>query len=79
VWGYRVVRVVRRPRRVRPQPPTARLAGLGPPDFCPFCGTHLADAGAGFVDHVAESPACAERFEAWRENVADDVGGDWGG
>ena len=49
------------------------------PDYCPFCGAALTDGGAGFVDHVAESPACAERFEAWRENVADDVAGDWGG
>lgn len=49
------------------------------PDYCPFCGTALADGGAGFVDHLAEADACAARFEAWREQVADDIGGEWGG
>lgn len=49
------------------------------PDYCPFCGVELADSGAGFVDHVAASPVCEERFEAWREAVADDIGGEWGG
>lgn len=49
------------------------------PDFCPFCGAALRDGGAGFVEHVEDAPDCRERFEAWRENVAGDVGGEWGG
>jgi hypothetical protein len=49
------------------------------PDYCPFCGAPLTDGGAGFIDHVDESPPCAERFEAWRQNVAGDVAGDWSG
>ena len=49
------------------------------PDFCPFCGEALADGGAGFIDHIEDSPACHARFEEWRENVAGDVGGEWGG
>ncbi|MFB6171194.1 MAG: hypothetical protein ABEJ23_01585 [Haloarculaceae archaeon] len=49
------------------------------PDFCPFCGAELADGGAGFVDHVADAPTCRERFEAWREQVGGDVGGEWSG
>lgn len=51
----------------------------GSPDFCPFCGARLRDGGAGFIEHVGEAPACNERFEAWRENVSGDVGGEWGG
>ncbi|MDG5774892.1 hypothetical protein VB773_15540 [Haloarculaceae archaeon H-GB2-1] len=49
------------------------------PDFCPFCGTELTDLGAGFVDHLEDAPTCRTRFESWRENVAEDVGGEWGG
>jgi hypothetical protein len=49
------------------------------PDHCPFCGAALDDPGAGFVDHLDASPACAERFAAWREAAAGDVGGEWGG
>lgn len=51
------------------------------PDFCPFCGKQLADGGPGFVDHIEreENDSCRERFELWRENVADDIGGDWSG
>jgi hypothetical protein len=49
------------------------------PDACPFCGAHLVDGGAGFVDHIAESEPCRLGFEQWRENVAGDVGGEWGG
>jgi hypothetical protein len=49
------------------------------PDFCPFCGRRLADGGGGFIDHLDDAPACADRFEAWREQVVDDVGGEWSG
>jgi hypothetical protein len=49
------------------------------PDYCPFCGTRLTDAGAGFVDHTEESEPCRQRFEDWKANVADDVGGEWDG
>lgn len=49
------------------------------PDFCPFCGAALRDGGAGFVEHVGERETCRRRFEEWRENVADDVGGEWSG
>lgn len=46
---------------------------------CPFCGDALADPGAGFVDHLAESPDCDAGFTNWKENVAGDVVGGWGG
>jgi hypothetical protein len=49
------------------------------PDFCPFCGERLSDPGEGFLDHVADSTPCDERFAAWRENIADDIGGEWSG
>lgn len=49
------------------------------PDSCPFCGTELADGGAGFVDHIGEDDTCRERFEDWRENIVDDIGGEWSG
>jgi hypothetical protein len=49
------------------------------PDVCPFCGARLTDGGAGFMDHIAADEACRERFGAWREAVAGDIGGEWGG
>jgi hypothetical protein len=49
------------------------------PDFCPFCGTELTDGGAGFMDHIEAADTCKQRFEDWRENIAGDVGGEWGG
>lgn len=49
------------------------------PEACPFCGTHLVDGGAGFVDHIEGSEPCRLGFEQWRENVAGDVGGEWSG
>jgi len=49
------------------------------PDFCPFCGAELADAGQGFIDHIDAMPTCKERFEAWREQVRSDVGSEWSG
>lgn len=49
------------------------------PDFCPFCGAKLVDGGLGFIDHLETAPDCRERFEAWRERIAEDIGGEWGG
>ncbi|WP_340101325.1 DUF7501 family protein [Salinibaculum salinum] len=51
------------------------------PDYCPVCGQPLSDGGAGFVDHSQQeaTDTCQERFETWRENIAGDVNGEWGG
>lgn len=49
------------------------------PGTCPFCGSALATPGAGFVDHLEESPDCAAGFEVWRENLAGDMAGEWSG
>lgn len=49
------------------------------PDFCPFCGESLVNGGAGFMDHVYVAPDCRERFDAWREQVSEDIGGEWSG
>ena len=49
------------------------------PDFCPFCGAELTDAGAGFIDHLGDAPECEERFAVWRQWVTEDIGGEWGG
>lgn len=49
------------------------------PDLCPFCGESLVDGGAGFMEHTEESEPCRERFEAWIEQIRDDMGGEWGG
>ena len=49
------------------------------PSTCPFCGAALADPGAGFVDHLAESPACESGHTDWKENVAGDLAGGWSG
>lgn len=46
---------------------------------CPFCGAELASPGAGFVDHIAESPECDAGFTNWKDNVAGDLGGEWSG
>lgn len=48
-------------------------------DFCPFCGTELTDGGGGFIDHIADAPECEERFALWRQRVAEDIDGEWGG
>jgi len=39
----------------------------------------LADPGAGFIDHIHTSPECQTEFEAWRSNIAGDMGGEWSG
>ena len=49
------------------------------PDLCPFCGVELTDEGIGFVDHLDEEPLCKERFDAWKEHIRDDIGGEWSG
>lgn len=49
------------------------------PDFYPFCGAALRDGGAGFMEHIETAPDCRERFETWRGNIADDIGGEWSG
>ncbi len=49
------------------------------PNVCPFCGTELADPGAGFVDHLTDSNDCKDGFEMWRGNIADDIAGGWSG
>jgi hypothetical protein len=49
------------------------------PNHCPFCETELETPGAGFVDHLGESPDCQTGFEAWRSNIAGDVPGGWSG
>jgi hypothetical protein len=49
------------------------------PDFRPFCGTELTDPGEGFLDHLETSSTCQERFEAWREAIASDIGSEWSG
>lgn len=58
---------------------TDEHSGWDDPDYCPFCGTELTDAGAGFIDHVDADAECGERFEAWLEAIRDDIGGEWGG
>lgn len=62
------------------QPPSDSAAWDNP-DYCPFCGQRLPDGGPGFVDHIQkdENATCRERFEEWRENIAGDMGGEWGG
>jgi hypothetical protein len=49
------------------------------PDVCPFCGADLVDGGGGFMDHVDTAETCRERFEAWLDNIRDDIGSEWGG
>lgn len=49
------------------------------PNVCPFCETTLADPGAGFIDHLDDSPGCAAGFDVWRDNVGADIGGTWSG
>lgn len=49
------------------------------PWSCPFCEDDLADPGAGFMDHIEDSPDCKASFDQWRENVAGDVKAGWSG
>lgn len=59
--------------------PEPEAPGWDDPDFCPFCGARLADPGAGFLDHLEDAETCRRRFDEWRENVLEDVGGEWSG
>jgi len=47
------------------------------PEHCPWCGAAIRDGGAGFIDHIKVSAECEAAFEAWRENIADDIRGEW--
>ncbi|MGM0591710.1 MAG: DUF7501 family protein [Halobacteriota archaeon] len=49
------------------------------PMRCPFCDDDLVDGGAGFIAHISRIPSCRSAFDDWREQVANDVGGEWGG
>lgn len=49
------------------------------PGTCPFCGGELSDPGVGFIDHIDENAACETHFDAWRENLAGDLAGEWSG
>ena len=49
------------------------------PNHCPFCGESLPNPGAGFVDHVDETPDCETKFTMWREQITEDISGGWGG
>lgn len=49
------------------------------PDLCAFCGEELRDGGAGFMEHIETAETCEARFEAWRENITGDIGGEWSG
>jgi hypothetical protein len=49
------------------------------PDRCPFCGDQIPSPGAGFVDHLGESPDCESDFGDWRARITDDIRGGWAG
>lgn len=48
-------------------------------EACPFCGTGLADPGAGFIDHLDDSDTCERGFDEWRQQIAGDMKGGWSG
>lgn len=52
-------------------------AGWDDPNRCPFCGSPLEDAGAGFIEHVKSSEECAISFAQWRAGIARDIGSEW--
>ncbi|XVH33742.1 DUF7501 family protein (plasmid) [Haloferacaceae archaeon DSL9] len=31
------------------------------------------------MDHTEDSTPCRERFDAWRQNIVEDIGGEWSG
>lgn len=48
---------------------------LAPPEkavSCYFCGGHIEDPGAGFLDHVALRVACRDRHESWMAHIDED-------
>ncbi|WP_338727991.1 hypothetical protein [Haladaptatus sp. DJG-WS-42] len=51
----------------------------GDPEHCPFCEAELVDGGWGFIDHIETSQPCNQEFSLWRQQVADDIGSEWGG
>jgi hypothetical protein len=59
--------------------PATNSTSWSGPATCPFCGAGLADPGAGFVDHIAESPDCERGHADWKSNVAGDLAGGWSG
>lgn len=56
-----------------------RLPTWSGPERCPFCGASLADGGPAFMDHLGRHSACEKGFEAWRDQVTDDIAGGWPG
>ncbi|WP_256393467.1 DUF7501 family protein [Natronoarchaeum rubrum] len=58
---------------------TAPTTNWTDPSTCPFCDAALADPGAGFIDHIHDSPDCESGFDQWRSNVSGDMGGEWSG
>lgn len=57
----------------------SRLAGLGSPDFCPFCGNSPRWPGIRRARPEGANAACRQRFEQWRTAIVDDVEGERGG
>jgi len=49
------------------------------PNHCPFCDSELESPGAGFVDHLDDSPGCEADFDTWQSRIAGDVPGGWSG
>ncbi|MFC6732147.1 MULTISPECIES: hypothetical protein [unclassified Haladaptatus] len=49
------------------------------PEHCPFCGAELVDGGPAFMAHIDDSQSCNQGFSLWRQQVADDIGSEWGG
>ncbi|WP_435153161.1 DUF7501 family protein [Haladaptatus sp. DFWS20] len=49
------------------------------PERCPFCDAGLEDGGWGFIAHVRANPQCSTEYDMWREQIAGDMGGEWGG
>lgn len=49
------------------------------PEHCPFCEAELVDGGSAFIDHIKTSQPCNQGFNLWRQQVADDIGSEWGG
>lgn len=42
---------------------------------CHFCHGDLDDLGAGFFDHLEESPLCRVQYEDWKTCIDQDWGG----
>lgn len=59
--------------------PVATDTNWTDPYTCPFCDEELANAHAGFIDHLGRNDDCESAHETWRENVTSDIGGTWSG